>query len=48
MKEKLIIKIVYMLPKVIIYWSTIRLITTVNKNHPNDLSAIQYLKAWKV
>jgi hypothetical protein len=47
-KESIIIKIVWLLPKSIIYWSVIRGMASVNLNHPDDMTATDYLKALEV
>jgi len=48
LKENILIAVVWMLPKSIIYWSVIRAMTSVNKNHPDDMKATDYLKALEV
>lgn len=47
LKEKIVLWIVWKLPKSLVYWSTIRLMTTVNLNHPDDMNATDYLKAYE-
>lgn len=44
--ERAVTWIVWRLPRVIVYWSAIRLMTSVNPGHPDDIKASDYLKAW--
>jgi hypothetical protein len=45
-KERFVMWVVWHLPSVLVYWATIRLMTTVNLNHPDDMRASDYLKAY--
>lgn len=45
-REKVLLWFVWRLPKTIVYWSTIRLMTSVNQGCPDDLKPSDYLKAW--
>ena len=45
--EALTTWIVWKLPRTIIYWATVRLMTSVNRNAPDDLKPSDYLKAYR-